>query len=135
MKCSPRSTLAALAVLLATAGGAGAQEGERPPIKPDLDMLMGGSQLSPQEEMILLFQAIEQRLGTMVVMLFDASAGDTSKLADVGQSGIDELLAQSSNAEPTGGVADLLAASEVEGRQVLEDIDRIIEIAAQNGGT
>ena len=59
----------------------------------------------------------------------------TAKLTELGESGMLELLQQGRpNApQPTGGVADLLSISQAEGQRALEDIERILEIAAQNG--
>ena len=97
------------------------------------DMIPGAGQ-GPQQEMIELFQAVERRLKGMGSFLLDAGAGDSSKLTSVEAAGIEELL-KHGQSQPTGGLADLLAASEAEGERVLEDIDRILELAQQNGGT
>jgi hypothetical protein len=101
------------------------------------ELIPGGTQPDPKEEMTKLFQEVEQRLMDMGSYLLDAGAGDASRLAGVEASGIEELLklARPSQPKPTGGIADLLAASQAEGQQVLEGIDRILEIAQENGGT
>lgn len=83
---------------------------ERPPIE------IGPS---AQDEMSELFRAVEMRLQQIDELLTDAGAGDLSALDEVGESGIDDLLNNSMD----------------NSRQVIEDIDRILEIAAQNGGT
>lgn len=137
------TTAALLALATATAGIGRAQDGEqeRPPIQPDLEDLIPGAPgggPSPREEMIELFHSVERRLEEMRRFLFDAGAGDRSKLADVEASGIDELLKlarPNGDASPSGGVADLLGASRGHGGQVLLEIDRILQIAAENGGT
>jgi len=102
--------------------------------RPDLDAVAGKS---PQQEMAELFQTVERRLGAMGDYLLDAGAGDTGKLAEVSETGLLELLQQGrpSAPQPTGSVSDLLSISKAEGQQALKEIDRILEIAAQNGGT
>lgn len=103
--------------------------------RPGLDALGPAAGADPQQELIELFQAVERRLSAMGDYLLDAGAGDTAKLTELGESGMLELLQQGRpNApQPTGGVADLLSISQAEGQRALEDIERILEIAAQNG--
>lgn len=96
----------------------------------------GDVQESAQEEMTRLFQEVEKSMGLMGSLLMDASKGDTGKLMEVGESGIDELLrnADSSSSPSAGGaLADLLNATGAEGKSVLEGIDRILEIAQTQG--
>lgn len=125
------------ALALGLAAGAFAQD-EKPPIRPELDDILpgAGAERSAQEEMVELFQTVERRLHEMGAMLTEASAGDRTRLAAVSKSGIEDLiqLAQPQGAA-SGGVGDLLAASRGHGKQALQEIDRILEIAAQNGGT
>lgn len=93
-------------------------------------------QETAQEEMIRLFQEVEQSMSRMGSLLMDASKGDTGKLMEAGESGIDELLrnADSSSSSSSGGaLADLLNATGTEGKSVLEGIDRILEIAQSQG--
>ncbi len=108
-------------------------EGPRPAIN---NPWAEGSASSPEKEMVRLFQRVESGLSRMGSYLLDAGAGDTSKLKEMDESGILDLLRE---ADPkgggSGGIGDLLAVSHAEGEQVLEDIDRILELAAQNGGT
>jgi hypothetical protein len=113
-----------------------AQDEGAPP-RPAVEDLLPSAAQSPQEEMVELFQAVERRLQGMGGYLLDAGAGDTRKLAEVGDAGMLELLQQGrpNSPQPTGGVADLLSISKAEGAQVLEDIDRILVLAQQNGGT
>lgn len=68
-----------------------------------------------QAKMIELFGKVERRLNQIDRLLTDASAGDTSKLKDVDESGIDKLL-------------DL---SRREGQQAVQDIDEILLLAEQ----
>ena len=112
-----------------------AAQDEQP--RPGLDALDAAAGKSPQQEMAELFQSVERRLGAMGDYLLDAGAGDTGKLAEVGESGLLELLQQGRpNApQPTGGVADLLSISKAEGQQALKEMERILEIAQQNGGS
>lgn len=129
-------------IVLTLAGGlvplaAAQDDGTKPPIRPPLPGLGGGAaEISPQQEMADLFLEVESRMRSMGDLLLDASAGDTSKLLDVKESGIEDLLRE---ARPAGGasrgVDDLLLVSKLQGEQVLSGIDRILEIAAQNGGT
>ena len=123
-------TFAAFA-LLGIAAPVMAQDEE--PERLGIEDLIPGAEQDPQQEMVKLFQEVERRLKGMGGYLLDAGAGDTSKLVSVEAAGIEELL-RNGQRQPTGGVADLLAASEAEGQRVLEDIDRILEIAQKNGG-
>lgn len=70
-----------------------------------------------QQEMLQLFRDIEQNLRTVDVLLSDAGAGDTARLAEVEEAGIGRLLEESRETS----------------QQVLEDIDRLLEIAQQMG--
>ena len=135
MRAMKRQMTWTAALLGVLASGAIAQD-EKPPIRPDLEDLMPAAAKDPRAEMIELFQKVETRLAEMGRFLVDAGAGDTSQLEEVGASGIEELL---DLAEPgrgaSGGVGDLLAASRGHGKQALEEIDRILQIAQENGGT
>jgi hypothetical protein len=84
-----------------------------PPIVPieSVDAQQG------RDEMIELFHAVENRLKEIDELLYDASAGD-ALAGDVAESGIDELLKQSTS----------------KAEEVLSSIDRILEIAEQQGG-
>jgi len=107
------------------------------PIRPKLeDVLPSAQPNDPQQEMIDLFHKVEHRLHEMRRWMMDASAGDRSRLSELGASGIDELIRRARpDGKPTGGVGDLLAASRGHGQGVLEEIDRILEIAEENGGS
>jgi len=129
-------------IVMTLAGGlvplaAAQDDGTKPPIRPPLPG-MGGDTVepSPQEQMAKLFLEVENRMRSMGDLLLDASAGDTSKLSEVGESGIEDLL---NEARPqggaSGGIGDLLSISKLQGDKVLSGIDQILEIAAQNGGT
>jgi len=71
-----------------------------------------------QAEMRAIFRRIETRLRDIDVLLTDAGAGDTRRLSEVGESGIDELLRRSME----------------EGREVQREIDELLRLAAQAGG-
>jgi len=105
------------------------------PIQPSVRDLVEAER-SPQDEMLELFHAVELRMRDMGSYLLDASAGDTSRLGSMRESGLADLIAE---ARPerlnAGGIADLLSATRGEGDRVLEDIDRILEIAEEQGGT
>ena len=129
-------------ILLSLAGclvplAAAQDDGKKVPIRPPLPgMFPGSTELTPEQEMAQLFQKVESRMRSMGSLLLDASAGDTSKLKDAEESGIEELIRDARpRAGASGGVADLLSVSKLQGDRVLNDIDRILEIAAQNGGT
>ena len=70
-----------------------------------------------REEMIELFRKVESRLKEIDQLLYDASAGNAVG-GEVAEAGIDELLQQSTS----------------KGEEVLSGIDRILEIAQQQGG-
>ncbi|MDA1266011.1 MAG: hypothetical protein O2816_13100 [Planctomycetota bacterium] len=127
-----------LALTLLGAGSALAQdESERPEIGIE-DLVPGAAgQADPREEMTKLFQSVERRLKDMGGYLLDAGAGDTSKIAKLDATGIEDLLRQGrpEAPQPTGGVGDLLSISKAEGERVLEDIEKILQLAQQNGGT
>ena len=74
---------------------------------------------SPRDEMTELFVRVEKRLREIDDLLNDAAAGETSALEDVGEAGIE----------------DLIQGSMTRCREVVKDIDKILEIAANNGGT
>jgi hypothetical protein len=101
-------------------------------IRPQLGGSPGGDM---QQEIRDLFVRVERNLLRMEDYLLDASAGDTKALKHVDASGIDELLEQADAGTPTQGVAGMLGRSKRHGRQVLDDIDRIIEIANEQGGS
>jgi len=98
---------------------------ERGPIRIDQGSGEGSQAVVPpmqddaQREMARLFGKVERQLRRVDVLLSDAGAGDTSSLSEAGPAGIDELLKTS------------LAT----GHSTVEDIDRILELAAQPGGT
>ena len=70
-----------------------------------------------QQEILQLFRDIEQNLRKVDLLLSDAGAGDTAGLAEVEEAGIGRLLEDSRERS----------------QQVLEDIDRLLEIAQQMG--
>jgi hypothetical protein len=70
-----------------------------------------------QQEMARLFSEVERNLHAIDVLLYDAGAGDTSALAGVGEAGLDRLLRESVDT----------------GRATISAIDRILELAAQEG--
>ena len=99
--------------VLALSGSAWAQE-EAPPLPlPSMN-----AEQDPRSEMLELFKKVELRLREIDDMLYDASAGGRG-ISDVEESGI----------------GDLIKASLEGGETVLQDIDRIIEIAEQQGGS
>jgi hypothetical protein len=71
-----------------------------------------------QSEMRELFAKVERRLREIDRLLSDAGAGDTAALKNVKPSGIDELLRTSQQRQ----------------REVIDDIDRILQLARENQG-
>ena len=135
LTCTALCLLTPLAA--ATAPQEGQDEGERPrPRVQELDPLL--QPRAPQNELVELFYDVERRLKSISGLLLDASAGDTSRLDEVGESGIGRLLEEAPSnpsASSGGGIASLLRSSRSEGDQAIEGIDRILEIAAQQGGS
>lgn len=113
-----------------------AQQDDEPKEGQGLREAIDAAERSPQDEMQELFRQVETRLQTMGGYMLDAGAGDTRKLAELGEAGIEDLL-RGSKVPPqsSGGVADLLKMSQAEGERVSEGIQRILELAEQNGGS
>lgn len=99
-------------ILLACA--ASAQEGA-PPMPPAPGAPEAGN---PQQEMMELFRKIELRLREIDDHLYDASAGERPAAS-----------------EEESGIGDLIRSSVEKSEENLTDIDRILEIAQQSGGT
>lgn len=97
-----------------------AQEPEKPDEAEILRPITAENPLapSPQQDMVELFRKVERRLVEIDELLDQAGAGETG-LSEVEESGI----------------GDLLRGSMTRGEQVLEDIDAILELARQNGGS
>lgn len=95
----------------------------------------GQRQPSPgQEEMEELFLKVDKRLQRITELLFEASSGDGSGAGEIGSAGIDELIRQA-EAAASGAQSDiekLLEASQRQSEAAAVEIDRILEIAAQN---
>lgn len=100
----------AVALALALHGPAAAQDG---PPGPE-GVLTPDDQLA--QELQDLFRAVERNLKRIDDLLNDASAGD-APLAGVEDSGLD----------------DLLKSTQASSKTVVEDIDRILELARQRG--
>jgi len=136
-------TFVLLSALLASALAgpvALAQEPERQE-EPELPRLENPFEEAPKphEELARLFAKVELSLDRIDKLLYDASAGDTEALKDVGESGIDEILDAAppgaAAAGPASGMSRLLRHTQSRGREVVEDIDRILEIAQKSGST
>ena len=96
------------------------QEGEAPPRKLDTgDVLAppGSGQSDPMQRIKELFREVEGKLYGIDLLLTDAAAGDTSRLKEVEDPGIDRLLRESLE----------------RGREVQRDIEEILEIAKELG--
>jgi hypothetical protein len=106
-----------LAAVLTVA--APAQDPEGPPPVPPVPPVPIG-EVDPEagrNEMIELFMQVEQRLREIDQLLFDASAGEV----------LDEDVEEA-------GIGDLLRQSTSKAEEVVQGIDRILEIAQQQGG-
>lgn len=90
-----------------------------------------------QAEMEELFLKVERRLQRVTKLLYEASSGDTSAADDVGASGIDELIrdAESEASAAQSDIAKILQATRLQGKAASTEIDRILELAAQNPGS
>ena len=110
MKTQGRILAIAAAIALSLAGLPAAQDG---PPDPE-DVLTPGDDL--EREMLELFRAVERNLKRIDEMLNDASAGD-APLAAVEDSGLDDLLKDTQESS----------------KSVVQDIDRILELARQRG--
>jgi hypothetical protein len=103
---------AALSLTIVFAASLGRAQDKGPTIGPP-----AGPGGDLQKELKELFGKVENRLREIDRLLSDAGAGDTTALAKVGPSGIDELL----------------KTSKQRGEEALKDIDRILEIAREMG--
>lgn len=121
METSTKRTFGAAGVILFLAslpalGSPRPQEGPPPdeerPVRELLDEARGGGMDELEAKMRELFGKVERRLREIDVLLSDASAGDTSKLTELREAGID----------------DLLRASLKQGRQLQKEIQEIIDI-------
>ncbi|MEZ6013952.1 MAG: hypothetical protein R3F49_02455 [Planctomycetota bacterium] len=101
---------------------------ERPVLTPP------GAGSDPQAEMLELFKKVEKRLNRMSELLGQASAGDIDALQKVGSAGIDELI-RNAEAAPAAstpqGLGGLIAATQSHGREVVKEIDEVLELARQ----
>jgi hypothetical protein len=93
------------------------QDGGVHPPSPVERMLESGSAPGgpEQDELVVIFQRVETRLREIDRLLYDASAGEPI----------------TSQAE--GGITDLLRQTRGKNQEVLEDIDRILQIANERG--
>jgi hypothetical protein len=118
-----RTCAALLGAFILTASAQGQTIGQddegTPEEEPGRRHIEGLDAPSPQDEMTEIFLRVERRLREIDDLLSDASAGDVSALE-----GVEEA-----------GIGDLLRTSRDGSQKVVEDIDRILEIASQNGGT
>lgn len=112
-----RSLLTALSISALLALAAVAQE-------PDVEILPPGSEPparaqadNPEQRLRELFSKVERKLDAIDLLLSDAAAGDTSRLAQAEDAGIDRLLRDSVDS----------------GRQVQSDIEEILRIAQEMG--
>jgi len=98
----------------------------------------GGFPVTPptdaRAELEQLFAKVEKRLERMSQLLGEASAGDTAALERIGGSGIDELIRAAEGAPPSGagaGIGALIEATQGHGRELVQEIDRVLEIARE----
>ena len=147
-------------VLASLAQSALAQEFEPDPIpeEPDLTDLAPISPESRSDRLTELFLAVERKLARIDTLLLEASTGDTSKLSEVEESGLEDLLeegsesqssapsgagGQSSSSAPGGkggsapggsdgqGTGARISRSRAQGQQVVRGIDEILRVASQ----
>ena len=90
-----------------------------------------------QQEIAELFDSVERRLRLIDAMLLEASAGNTTRLAELEGSGLEDLLEdlpqeqkpKSDSESSCQGLGGSIGQSSTQGRQAVEEINRIIEIA------
>ena len=92
-----------------------AQDGGVHPPSPVERLLETGQAQSGQDEMVVLFQRVEGRLREIDKLLYDASAGEP--IVRIEESGI----------------AELLRRSRAKNQEVLDDMDRILQLAHERG--
>lgn len=87
-----------------------------------------------RSELEQLFAKVEKRLERMSQLLGEASAGDTGALERLGGAGIDELIREAEGPPPSGapaGIGALIEATQGHGRELVQEIDRVLEIARE----
>jgi hypothetical protein len=121
MKRSLSAARIAVAAAALALGASALRSSAQEPVPPTLPTLPTGAPQgdNSREEMIELFRKVEKRLGEIDKLLYDASAGETSLAGKSLESGL----------------SDLLKDSKSKSEDVLSGIDRILEIAKQQGGT
>ena len=126
-----RLTLACVSATLVLLGHVTAQEPVpvAPPVGPP-----GSASTDARSELEQLFAKVEKRLDRMSQLLGEASAGDTRALERLGGAGIDELIREAEGAPPSGapaGIGALIEATQGHGRELVQEIDRVLEIARE----
>jgi hypothetical protein len=94
----------------------------------------GTSPTDARSELEQLFAKVEKRLERMSQLLGEASAGDTAALERLGSAGIDELIREAESPPPSGapsGIGALIEATQGHGRELVQEIDRVLEIARE----
>jgi hypothetical protein len=94
----------------------------------------GRSPTDTRSELEELFAKVEKRLERMSQLLGEASAGDTAALQRLGSAGIDELIREAESPPPSGapsGIGALIEATQGHGRELVQEIDRVLEIARE----
>jgi hypothetical protein len=122
-----RAALARVGALLCLAAPGVAQEPV--PVGPP-----GSGPTDARAELEELFAKVEKRLERMSQLLGEASAGDTRALERLGGSGIDELIRAAETPPPGGapaGIGGLIEATQGHGRELVQEIDRVLEIARE----
>ena len=92
-----------------------AQDGGVHPPSPVERLLETGRAESGQDEMVVLFQRVEERLREIDKLLFDASAGEPVVRVE------------------ESGIAELLRRTRTKNQEVLDDMDRILQLAQERG--
>ncbi len=106
------------ALATATPAAAVQDKDKKPPIAPELMEALRGES-DPRQEMIELFRKVEGTLEEIDKLLYDAGAGERS----------------AKGAARDSGLAELLQRSKAKSTEVVSGIDRILEIAKQQGGS
>jgi len=110
------------------------QEGEEEEIPSVNPLRPPGGSGGPEAELRELFLKVDKRLRRSTELLWEASSGDGSGADQIGSARIDELIreAEAARSRAQSGIAKLLEASGRQNQAASDEIERILQIAAEN---
>lgn len=111
------------------------QEGEEEEIPSVNPLRPPGGAGGPEAELRELFLKVDKRLKRSTELLWEASSGDGSGADQIGSARIDELIreAEAARSRARSGIEKLLEASRRQNQAASDEIERILQIAAENG--